>query len=42
MSYPIEADMYPDEWIPTRSQSEYEAELFAEWYWREHDEEDNE
>ena len=37
MSY-VEADIYPDEWLPTRTLSEYEAELFDEWYLLEHDE----
>ena len=29
-----EADMYPEEWLPTRTMTEEEAEWFAEWLWQ--------
>lgn len=31
MSYPPEADMYPEEWMPTRKLSDYEAEELLEY-----------
>lgn len=29
-----EADMYPEEWLPTRTMTEEEAEWFADWLWQ--------
>lgn len=33
MSYPPEADMYPSDYLPTRTMTEEEAEWFADYLW---------
>lgn len=34
MSYPPEADMCPEEWIPHKMRTEEEAEMLAEFLWQ--------